>query len=324
MKVELIDRYLASVQRELPTADADDICRELKANLLDKLEQQADDLGRPLNDAELVVLLKQAGHPKQVARQFAPLQPLVAAEDMPALWHTLVVVIGVLFVIEVVSASSQLVFGDFNLIRFLLQLAAEMLRQSCFAFSVIVLAFWFSRLKGKTHRYSVEQDWDPAQLPKVTQQWRQIRLSDVFSDLASYLFALVLLTTPWWMATAQQQSLLLSFQPEIQQWLIWFIPVVLVSLLFSLWQLKQGLWSRRMLHYSLALNVCWLLMLCGLASCYPLFDQPVLLVHQALPGWVSLLQLERSLSLALWITALFPAYELLRDLRRLKQWQAND
>ena len=59
--MELIDRYLQSVKSMLPRKQQDDVIRELNDEILSRVEEKEDALGRPLNEDEQVALLKQLG-----------------------------------------------------------------------------------------------------------------------------------------------------------------------------------------------------------------------------------------------------------------------
>lgn len=318
--MELLERYLSAVARELPEQQRDEIRRELKANLLDSAEQKEQELGRALYAEEWSDLLKQCGHPARVARQFVPSRALVAAEDMPLLWHVLAMVIGVIFVFEVVEASARLVFTDPDPFRFVFQLLADVIRQGCFAFSVIVISFWLAAQDGRSLSSRCALQWEPSQLPKAEQPWRYIRLSDVFTDLATYIFVLVLATMPVWLNDSQQHSVLLVFNGQTQLWLWFFSPVMALSVVFCFWQLQRRLWNKTMLRTAVAINFSWMIFLLWLGLQFPLWQQPLLEArHEPLAGLLTVLQLERGLSWGLLISALFPGYEVLRDSWRLTQ-----
>ena len=51
--MDLIERYLAAIGRQLPAKPAADIEAELRDVLLSRVEEQEADLGRPLTEAEL-------------------------------------------------------------------------------------------------------------------------------------------------------------------------------------------------------------------------------------------------------------------------------
>ncbi|MBZ5617639.1 MAG: hypothetical protein LAQ69_02720 [Acidobacteriia bacterium] len=68
--MELLDQYLKSVKPYLPRAQKNDILKELAENILSQMEDQAAQLGRPLNQAEQETLLQQYGQPMVVAGRY--------------------------------------------------------------------------------------------------------------------------------------------------------------------------------------------------------------------------------------------------------------
>lgn len=70
MTTQILEKYLNSVRSALPEAQRDDIVKELSENLHDQIEDKENELGRPLQDAEVEELLKQHGHPMVVASRY--------------------------------------------------------------------------------------------------------------------------------------------------------------------------------------------------------------------------------------------------------------
>src|SRR3984893_12951726 len=68
--MEIVDRYLKSVKNCLPTAQADDIIKELSENISSQIEDKEGELNRPLTEAEIEAILKQHGHPLVVASRY--------------------------------------------------------------------------------------------------------------------------------------------------------------------------------------------------------------------------------------------------------------
>jgi hypothetical protein len=68
--MELIDRYLKTVGGYLPTAQRDDIIKELSENIRSEIEDKEAELGRPLTEAEQEAILKKTGHPLLVAGRY--------------------------------------------------------------------------------------------------------------------------------------------------------------------------------------------------------------------------------------------------------------
>ncbi len=102
--MQLLDRYLAAVARNLPARQAADIAAELRENLLSEIEEQQAALGRPLTDKELEALLVDFGHPLTVAARYGEPRYLIGPEVYPFWWATLKVVGGIVVAIIVVSA----------------------------------------------------------------------------------------------------------------------------------------------------------------------------------------------------------------------------
>jgi hypothetical protein len=92
--MELLDRYLQAVRGYLLRRRRDDIIKELGDNILSQMEDRAEELGRPLTEAEQGEILKQHGHPVVAAARYQrlPLQHLVGPTLFPLYWFALQVV----------------------------------------------------------------------------------------------------------------------------------------------------------------------------------------------------------------------------------------
>ncbi|RVT47927.1 hypothetical protein EMM73_04055 [Rheinheimera sediminis] len=314
--MELVERYVAAVQRELPEDKRQEIGRELNANIMDQLDALKEQQGQ-LSEDDIAAALKQMGRPRVVAYQFVPPKALVAVEDMPLLKHTLYMVLGVLFVLQVIGATTHWIgSSDGNLIRFLLQLAAGFMEDACFAFTAVVLSF--AALNGTGHKLGNCQgkDWSPKDLPRADLGWQHIHLSDIFTDLATCIFLLIVIWYPLWMNPAEFAARSVTFTDTALLMLQWFSPVIVFSVLLSLWQLQQRIWNRSLLLSSIAVNAAFTLFLVVLALSGPLLQAG----PAELNSLFSVMQLEKSFTYGLLITACFPGYEVVRDLIRLRQF----
>jgi hypothetical protein len=66
----LVERYLRAVRDFLPRGQQDDIINELSDSIQSRIEDEEAALGRPLQEAEKVALLKGMGHPMAVAARY--------------------------------------------------------------------------------------------------------------------------------------------------------------------------------------------------------------------------------------------------------------
>ncbi|HDZ09509.1 hypothetical protein [Pseudohongiella sp.] len=313
--MDLVARYVAAVQRELPEAKRDEIGRELKANIMDKLDGMAEQHGS-LTEADIAGVLKQMGRPRAVAQQFAPPQPLIRLSYMPLYQYTLFLVLGILFLLQVVETTINWVSSsDMGLVQYLFRLAAGFLDDVIFAFASITAAFWFMSRQPSAKPEDCTTDWHPEQLPKAGPSWQHISLQDTFTDLATYLFLLVVIWYPMWMSAEQLDSSRLLLTDHAYLWLKWASPLAVLGLALGIWQLQQRLWSRAMLISNLVLNCALTAVILGLAASGRLLQLDVERWH----GVFELYQLERAAVTSLIIIAMFPLWEVGRDLLRLRK-----
>ncbi|MEE2024992.1 hypothetical protein [Alkalimonas mucilaginosa] len=308
--MDLLERYLAAVQQELPKEKQQDVTRELKANILDQLDAMQEQAPSLTDEERIHSVLKQLGPPKQMAHQFAPPTPLIPIGLMPLFSYTLAMVFGILFLIQVIQ-SSLLWLGNENLglLLMLKHMAGGFIRDATFAFSVITFGFWvIGKEQGSACKSAAS--WDPAKLPQLAKPWQQIELSDIFIDLATYLFLLLI----WYPVFGQS---LASAELSIHSRFLLqaFSPLLLLGIALCAWQLKQRYWTTALLKCNLALNALLVTAIVILAWASPFYSS----VPAQLP-WLTTEQLERSITITLLIIALIPGWEVIRDWRRLQQF----
>ena len=116
--MDLIDRYLAAIARQLPAKQAADIRAELGDVLLSRVEEQEARLGRPLERAEVEALLIDFGNPLTVAGRYRKFQHLIGPEVFPYWWAAikvmLAVVAGIYLVLIIIGALADATPKDFN------------------------------------------------------------------------------------------------------------------------------------------------------------------------------------------------------------------
>jgi len=315
--MELVQRYIAAVKRELPENKREDIGRELNANILDQLDALAEEKGT-LTDADVAVLLKQMGHPRRVARQFVPPRPLIRLDYMPLYQYTLYMVLGILFLLQIVERTDVWISSsDMGLVRYLTGLAGGFLDDAIFGFASVTLVFWALSRHHLSISADRESDWQPERLPGVGPGWQFIPLQDIFTDLATCLFLLVVIWYPVWMPAEQLESSRFMLSDHAHLYLKRVSPLILLSVVFSLVQLRQRIWSRLLLTANVLLSLAFVIAIAGLAVSGPVlqFDST------RWQGVFDLYQLERSALITLIIFSMFPLWEAGRDLLRLRKFQ---
>jgi hypothetical protein len=83
VRVELLDRYLQAVRFWLPKNQKQDVPAELLEEIRSQIEEREAELGRPLTDADLEVILKRWGNPILVAGRYLPKEYLIGPALFP-------------------------------------------------------------------------------------------------------------------------------------------------------------------------------------------------------------------------------------------------
>lgn len=313
--MDLVTRYVAAVQRELPDNKREEIGRELKANIMDQLDALAEQQGE-LSEADISAVLKKMGRPRTVAQQFVPPQPLIRLGYMPLYQYTLFMVLGILFLLQVLETTiNWLSSADMGLIRYLFSLAGGFLDDAIFGFASVTAAFWLMSRQSFETGARDASDWRPDQLPDAGQGWQHISLQDIFTDLATYLFLLVVIWYPVWMPTDQLDSLRFILSEPAHQFLKWVSPLAVLGIAVSVWQLQQRFWSRQMLIANIVVNLALVAATLTLAASGPLINTEA----AQWQGVFNLQQLERSAMVTLVVIAMFPLWETGRDVLRLRK-----
>jgi hypothetical protein len=313
--MDLVKRYVAAVQRELPENKREEIGRELNANIMDQLDALTEQQGR-LTDADIAAVLKQMGHPRTVARQFVPLQPLISANYMPLYKNTLFMVLGILFLLQVVdSTSAWLTSANMGLLGYLFNLARGFLQDVLLGFTSITLAYALISHQQSATQRKCNEGWQPENLPAASAGWQHVSLHDVFTDLATYVFLLIVIWYPLWLSDKQLADNHFLLTEQTRQFLQWASPLALLGIANSLWQLRMRLWSQPMLVANVIINTGFAATMLLLASSGPLLKPEPQFWH----GVFELHQVERAVSTSLLIMAMIPTWEVLRDLWRLKR-----
>lgn len=312
--MELVKRYIAAVQRELPENKREEIGRELNANIMDQLDALMAEQG-DLNEQEVARVLKSFGHPRVVAQQFVPQLPLISAAYMSLFKNTLFMVLGVLFVLQVVgSTMAWLSSANIGLMSYLMSIVSGFAEEAYFAFTAITVAFWLISRKQPEPKSCNTKHWLPEQLPAAGPSWQYIKLQDIFTDLATYIFLLVVIWYPPFMSAEQLANNSIFLSEPARLILQWSTPIIALGIGSTLWQLRMRLWSRAMLIMNVVVNTLFAATAIFIATITPLLQ-----IHEGpLDKLFTQLHLEQGAVWVLVVIALIAGWEAVRDLWRLR------
>ncbi|HEY8939296.1 MAG TPA: hypothetical protein VIM59_03875 [Cellvibrio sp.] len=282
--MDLIDRYMNAVAQALPESRRDEITRELRANILDKLEAISEEQGRAPTDAEISAVLVALGHPQKVAGSFLTGQQLVSAELFPLYKRALHYGLILVFILALIQFGVHLLnSGGLAIGNFFYDIIAKALIM--FA-SVTGVFYLLSNPVGGKPYFDPYQCWSPEKLPPVTRGWQRISACEQSVDFATDLFFLLLLNYAVWIPSGQLANLTIAFAEPVQQWIPLLSVVVIVSLIFGIWKLLYRYWTVPTLIVEAIINFCIAIPLLLVSRL-----KPIVVDTSATPGHVDALRI---------------------------------
>jgi hypothetical protein len=186
--MEIMERYLAAVRRDLPTDKADDIVAELRDDLLTRIEAREEALDRPLDKAEMETLLRDFGRPIVVAARYREHQYLIGPETFPFYLAGLrfgALIVGIL---TMVLLGVDLAFGSRNAWQVALHAASTFFNFAIFGFGIVTFLFALIERRG-----GVKEDTGWVEdMPSIDDLTKDSRMDAPLEIVGGALFLL------WW------------------------------------------------------------------------------------------------------------------------------
>jgi hypothetical protein len=193
--MDLLERYLQAVGQYLPAKGKEDTLAELRANLLAEMEGREEELGRPLDEAEVAAVLEQHGRPVVVASRYLPQHFLIGPGLFPLYWFTLLKSFPLVVLAYAVAQAANFVFGRGVSVGAVIG-----------HFPYVAFTFWavvtlgFAAFEYGQGKYFAEvkwaKEWNPRDLPDVTREKGPSFASRVADLIVSVLMILWLLSVP--------------------------------------------------------------------------------------------------------------------------------
>jgi hypothetical protein len=263
--MQIVERYLHAIEFWLPKEQSHDILAEISEDILSQIEDRQEQLGRPLNDSELELLIKQRGRPVLVANRYLPQRSLIGPVLFPIY----------LFVLKVFALCYLLPWAA-------VFLTVHRVQHPAAAWSDTVGAAWgasftaaflgagiitmvFATLQFLETRNSFLSEWNPRQLPPARHPGKIPRAA---STIELVLVAVALI---WW--TTRASSLEILQGPALRVtlspvWIYFFwagLALILANAALSSVNLLRPYWTALRALARLAIDgagaalFCWLL-----------------------------------------------------------------
>lgn len=257
-KTNLIDRYLQAVKLWLPRKQQNDILAEIAEDLHSQIEDRESALGHPLDDADLVALLKQRGSPIRVAAGYLPDRRLINPAMLPMYWMVLKIVL--LWVLAPILAVVFIgpIFESRDAASALVKFLVEAWRAAFLTIGIVTVVF------ALLDRYleSWVNNWDPRKLPRLAPAQQQMQWWNDFSGFAFGIGAFVFWAVMLWRRSAFVFStgfriMLAPIWGQVY-WLV--LGLTLVRALFDLYCFLRPVWTRRRSWIRIALDAAAIVM----------------------------------------------------------------
>ncbi len=163
--MDLIDRYLNAIRRNLPRDHAEDIATELRDLIACRIEDREAALGRPLGADETKALLRDFGHPLIVAARYRKQQYLIGPDVFPFYLSVLRIVLMVAVAVFVVSATVNLLFNGRDPLHALGGALGGLSMSVPIGIGIVTIVFVVLERAGFPAEHL--RNWDPGQLADV-------------------------------------------------------------------------------------------------------------------------------------------------------------
>jgi hypothetical protein len=222
--MDLIDRYLIAVRRQLPRDLEADVAPELADSLRSEAEEQERVAGRPLTVDEQAALLKKRGHPFVMASRYLPQQHLIGPGLFPYYRQALK------FVVFWVVVPIALFGGAIHAISanappaILGRAIGAAWNGAIYAVGIVTIVF--AILDHERVRITVFDRWDPAKLPEPKAGRTVPRSESVMSLVVSLAFV------AWWTTLVRVPELVFYADAELRVtaapiWSQLYVPILL-------------------------------------------------------------------------------------------------
>lgn len=314
--MDWLARYVENVKAYLPAKLRDDVGNELYSDLQDQYDDMADHLGRQPTETEQLALIKEKGHPMEVAAGYQPRKTLVSESLFPLYVVVLKWVLLAVFVVNgLVAALSLLSQPEANFIRAFLQWMAGTFNAGLHMFAWVTLGFY---LAGETISYrNFFGKWDPRKLPDIVDGNDRISRFESAVELMAMMLFMGWLNDLFIHLPIAGDVVRFDLSDELRALLPWLNIAMALSIAMAVNKLFSPFWTKTKLLLAIALDFLWLTLFAMLFSMERVFSVrwPGVEGHpwaQDQPWDMPLTNWKVIMAIALGITA----YDLVRNIQR--------
>ena len=192
--MNLLDRYIAEVGRNLPQKSRADIEKEIRSTLEDMLEDRSQKADRPVDEAMIVEVLREFGHPRKVAASYLPERYLIGPQLYPYFMMVVKISLLVAFGIGLIRLSMGIFLAGPGIDAVIRSIVEGVLNLGGIAITIlgnVALVFAvMERILPNLKEISME--WDPRSLPDDTPRSDDVSIPGVIGKIVFTMAAMLI------------------------------------------------------------------------------------------------------------------------------------
>lgn len=248
--MELIDRYVAEVGRNLPEKMRPDIERELRSLLEDMLDDRSQAAGRAPDEAMVVEMLKEYGSPQKVAGAYGAPRYLVGPALYPTFMAILKPVLAVIAVVVVITFGVSASRGGLTLMdlgRVMLESLNNLWQAGIGFFGILVLIF--AIIERTSPKLEVkEEEWDPRKLKPAVPESSKAKPGELIAGIVMNVIVLVLFNAytdrlGLYIFNNVEWRFIPIFTQTFFSYIPWFSALWALEIALNAWVLRDGRWQ---------------------------------------------------------------------------------
>lgn len=236
--MNIIDRYIYAVGKNLPHKNKADIQSELRSNIADTLEAR---FGREPTEEQVIDLLKEVGKPEKVAASYWPEgQYLIGPRLYPLFRMVVGIVITVFVIVQLALFGVMAAFTPETLPG--IEFFSDLLNSTIGAFGMVVIVFAIlQRLDVRPEEEN--EEWDPRRLPEIDEKETVNRTGTIVEIIFATIFTAVLVGFAGRIGGVVSWGREIVPNPVLANYVPWLVISLLLGIGLDVFLLWRGRWE---------------------------------------------------------------------------------
>lgn len=261
--MEMIERYIYAVTRELPEKQRDDIEKELRGLIEDMVEELAYD--REVTEKDVEEVLLKLGNPSKLANSYRGYNRyLIGPELLPSYLTVLKIVVAAIAIAMTVLFVIDVIFTPDEMLKHVASNFASFIGGSVQGFVWVTIIFAIIEYSGwRKGTFGLEKEggWKPLDLPHLPEHRIQIKRSDpiasiIVNILCAALFAFAIDLLGVWRLGDSQSTVIPVFNGDVMRGFVPFLFILIaLNIFLDIAKLITQKWSFTLIAADIGLSI---------------------------------------------------------------------